>query len=117
MLTNLGNVLHVQGRNGEAVETYRQALRLCEQFVDRVGESVAWVNIGEVLSVLGDLQKARRAYEQSLAICREIEAPRIAAYAVHGLARLAPVGGARRPGPRGVREGARHPQGGGPSAG
>lgn len=56
---NLGNVLMIQGRHREALESYHQVLRIDPAFPD------VYNNIGSILTALGRLEEARERYLQA----------------------------------------------------
>jgi len=58
---NLGTVLYGQGRHQEAIQAFREAVRLAPQFAD------AWNDLGETLRDQGEMDEAVHCYRQALA--------------------------------------------------
>ncbi|ANE56837.1 2OG-Fe(II) oxygenase family protein [Methylomonas sp. DH-1] len=57
---NLGTNLHDQGMLGQAIEAFREALRLEPQFAD------AWNDLGEIYRDQGNMEEAVRCYRAAL---------------------------------------------------
>lgn len=70
-LRGLGNVANSQGEYAEASNYYEQALAICRQIGDRVGEKTTIRNLGVVATSLGEVARANQYYEQALAISRQ----------------------------------------------
>ncbi|MDD4913654.1 MAG: tetratricopeptide repeat protein [Methylococcales bacterium] len=59
---NLGATLYGQGKHPQAIEAFREALRLDPQFAD------AWNNLGETFRDQGNMEEAVRCYREALRI-------------------------------------------------
>jgi len=57
---NLGTVLYGQGQHTDAIDAFREALRLEPQFAD------AWNDLGETYRDQGDMEEAVRCYREAL---------------------------------------------------
>ena len=51
---------------------YEQALQICEEEGDQLGEAAAFNNLGRVYGALGQKEQERKYYEQALSISREV---------------------------------------------
>jgi tetratricopeptide (TPR) repeat protein len=89
VVSNLGNVLFDAGRRAEALEHYESAIAIDRSLGSRVGEAVGWVNVGKARLSFGDLEGARAAFRRCEDLSHDATAPRVEAYALHGLAQVA----------------------------
>jgi CHAT domain-containing protein/Flp pilus assembly protein TadD len=70
VLSNIGVVYSVQGRNDEALKQFTQALELRQYLGDGQGEAIALNNIGEVRAAKGETVAARANFDQALPLFR-----------------------------------------------
>ena len=76
-LTNLAEILRLQGRYTASLERAQQALALSQRVGDRQGTIYALYLLGMTHYRLGDVARAETFYEQSLALAREAGNPRL----------------------------------------
>jgi len=61
------------GQPGRALDVLEQALPICHEVGDRVGEATTLNNLGEVYRVTGQPKRALELYRDALSICREVK--------------------------------------------
>ena len=71
-LTSLGDTAAMQGRHADAVDQYRQALRIYRDIRDRRGEANVCKGLGDAARMQGQSGGATDLYEQALPIYRDI---------------------------------------------
>src|SRR5262249_24618008 len=72
---SLGYIHRQLGQHAEAVECYRQSLRLAVEFADRPQEAEILANLAEAHLAAYDTGEARRAWQRALAILDELDHP------------------------------------------
>jgi len=71
-LNNIGGIYDLQGRYGEALTAYGEALAIAREVSDRAGEGTTLNNIGLVYCYQGQYEEALVVLQQALAIRRQV---------------------------------------------
>lgn len=85
-LGNLGGVLHAQGRLTEAIDRFREAVRISEACGFVGGRATMLNNLGRAHADIGQLEQAAACHSAALAIHRGLNSPSGIAAALNNLA-------------------------------
>ena len=90
---NTGDILHAEGRLGDALAEYKDALVLAREVGHKSSEAIDIKLMGDVLADQGDLKGAMQMYQQAVSIQREIDDKRYYADSLMSIGRLRRQGG------------------------
>jgi non-specific serine/threonine protein kinase len=92
-LADLGAILHLDGKEEEAIESLEESLRLLRATDERWGIAYALVWLGDPWFRMGNIERAATSWEESLRLTQELGDPYLMAWSLVGLADVARLRG------------------------